>query len=125
MPDFSDDIPLDMQLARRRDTDRFMIFDINRRFAPGNRPAVTCDDVRRTHPVAQFGHLAVDRDRSRLDQAVRLASGTNPMLREKLVNANCGGHRASTPQLDFVTERLESGSVYSTTGLNAAKNTIN
>jgi len=94
VPDFSNDIPFDMRLARRRDPDRFMIFDVDGRRAPGNDLPLAGDHVPGAHPVAQFGHATVDRDGSRLNQAVGLAPRTNPVLRKKLIDADCGSHRA-------------------------------
>jgi len=100
MPDFLDDIPVDMRLARRRDTDRLMIFDIDGRLAPGNHPAVAGDDIGGAHPVAHLCRMPVDRDCSQFDQAVRLAPRADPMLRKKLVDANCSGHGARTLRFD-------------------------
>ena len=93
--DFRDDVPFHMGFTGRRDTDRLVILDIDRRLTPGNHLSVPGDDVARAHVIAQLGNLTVDRDGPRLDQAIRLASGADPLFREEFVDADRLIHRRS------------------------------
>jgi hypothetical protein len=90
---FGDDIPGHMRLARRRDSDRLVVLDVNEGLTPGNDRPVTGDDICPTHPIAQCRDNPVDGYPTRFDALIRLAPGTNAMFGKKLIDADGGSRR--------------------------------
>ena len=65
-----------------------MVLDIERRSSPGQDLALSGDDVRWLDLITELGHTAVDRDQPGLDQSVSFTPRTDPLFREKLIDAD-------------------------------------
>lgn len=92
MPDLGNDVSGDMRFARRRDTDRLMVLDIEGRSSPRQDLALAGDDVRWLDLIAELGHTAVDRDQPGLDQSVGFTPRTDPLFGKELIDADRLSH---------------------------------
>jgi hypothetical protein len=88
MADFRDDVTEYVGLAGRRDADRLVVLDIDRRGAPLNDVSVPGDNIGGTDLIPKMRKTSVDRDMPGLDQAIGLAAGADSVLREKLIDAD-------------------------------------
>lgn len=92
-----------MRFARRRDSDRFVILDIDRRGTPGNHLPVTGDDVPLAHLIPDFGDLLIDGHTPGLDEPISFAPRADTVLREEFVDADGVSHKRGIGLVDPAT----------------------
>lgn len=87
MADLCDDVTRYVGLTGRRDSDWFVILEVDGRHPPWNDFPVMGNDVAGAYLVAVLGDAFVDRHQPGFDESVSLPPRADPMLREEFVDA--------------------------------------
>jgi hypothetical protein len=77
-----------MWFTGRRDPDRLMKLNVERRVPPWHEKAIFRNGIVRANPVPQDRHTPIDGDTSFLNEGIRLAPRARSLRSEKLIDPN-------------------------------------